>query len=54
MSYGPFSGTATNCPVFTPYIVQILGLLSGWEKKGILTSVLHGNYIYICKLDLGF
>ena len=24
-SYGPFSGTATGCPVLTRYIVQILG-----------------------------
>ena len=28
-SYGPFSRTATGYLVLTPYIVQILGLISG-------------------------
>ena len=35
-SYGPFSGTTIGCPVLTPYIIQILELISGWEKKGNL------------------
>ena len=53
-SYGPFSETATCCPALTPYIVQILGLIFGWEKEGIWTSVIHINYNCICKLDVGF
>ena len=54
LSYGPFSKTATNCPVSTIHTIQILGLIFGCEKRGIWISVLHGNYIYICKLDVGF
>ena len=34
-SYGQFFGTATVCPVLTINIVQILGLIFGWEKEGI-------------------
>ena len=53
-SYSPFSGTATGCPILTPYTVQILGLIFGWEKEGIWTRVLHGNYSCICKIYVGF
>ena len=54
LSYSPFSGTAIGCPVLTPYIVQILGLIFDWEKERIWTSVLHENYNCICKIDVGF
>ena len=49
-----FFGTATSYPVLTPYTVQILGLIFGWEKERIWTNVLHGNYSWICKLDVDF
>ena len=49
-SYDPFSGTSIDCPVLTPYTVQILGLISGCKKEGIWTRVLHRNYRCIGKL----
>ena len=32
--------------------VHILGLVFGWETKGIWTRVLHRSYSYIDKLDV--
>ena len=40
-SYGPFFGTAIDFLILALYIVQILGLIFGWEKKRIWISVLY-------------
>ena len=45
---------ATICSILTLYIVQILGLIFDWEKEEIWSSVLHGNCIFNCELDVRF
>ena len=34
--------------------VQVLGLISGWEKEKNWTSVLHGNCSCNCEIDVKF
>ena len=41
-----------DCPVLTLYNVHILGLMFGWEKEGIWTSVPHENCSYISEHDV--
>ena len=49
-----FPGLPQTALFLTPYTVQILGLIFGWINKAIWTSVLHGNYSCIYKLDVAF
>ena len=54
LSYGPFSGIATGCPVLTPYTVQILGLILGQGKWGNWTSSFMEIVVVSENLMLGF
>ena len=51
-SYGPFSGTATGCPVLVEPTIHIFGTNFRLGKVRIWTSILQGNCSSILEIDV--